>query len=136
GFGWPTLEPLITAGLLIICASVLAFAGLSPDAHFDFGGVIGTWEGNVLAGFFGFWGALVLLLATIAIGVAVVSDLEALGALLSENVLSLWGRIGAKKNGGTFSDEEDFAVVGVPETDDEEYEDDNDEEVDVEPTQR
>ena len=48
---------------------------------------MGAWGGEILAGFFGFWGALVLLLAVIAIGIAIVADLEALGALLSENVL-------------------------------------------------
>lgn len=114
GFGRPSLAPLTTSGLLIMCASVLAFAGLFPDAHF--GGVAGTWGGKLLAGFFGFWGALVLLVATVAIGFAIVSDIEALMALLGENVVALWHRIRAPKQ--TTEDEETLSVVGVPETPD------------------
>ena len=125
GFGRPTIEALTASGLVLICASVLAFAGLFPDTHF--GGMLGAWEGNMLAGFFGFWGAFVLLIATISIGVAIVSDLEALGALLSENVVSLWERLRARREDG-LSEDEKLAVVGVPEEDEEEYEGDEDEE--------
>ncbi len=131
GFGRPTLEPLTTSGLLIICASVLAFVGLFPGT--DLGGMAGTWEGEMLAGFFGFWGAVVLLVATISIGIAVVSDIEALGAFLGENVLSLWQRIRSRKeNSDEPFDEEDLAVVGVPE-DEEEYASEESEEEDGDP---
>jgi DNA segregation ATPase FtsK/SpoIIIE, S-DNA-T family len=112
GFGWPTLAPLATSGIIIICASVLAFAGLFPDAHF--GGIAGAWGGEVLSGFFGFWGALVLLVATVAVGFAIVSDIEALVLLLGENVSTLWERIRSRKEHDDEEDEE-FAVVGVPE---------------------
>ncbi|MEK7179691.1 MAG: DNA translocase FtsK 4TM domain-containing protein, partial [Patescibacteria group bacterium] len=95
GFRRPTLEPLIASGILIILASVLAFAGLFPGT--EFGGKAGTFFGEALAGFFGFWGALVLLIAVIAIGIAIVSDIEMLGALLGENVLSLWKRVRERK---------------------------------------
>ena len=125
GFGRPTIEALTTSGLILICASVLAFAGLFPDTHF--GGIVGTWEGTMLAGFFGFWGAFVLLIATISIGVAVVSDLEALGALLSENVVSLWQRLRSRKERGELSEDEELAVVGVPEDDEAEYEGEDEE---------
>ncbi len=111
GFGRPTIEPLTASGLLLIVASVLAFAGLFPGA--DFGGKTGSWEGQALAGFFGFWGALVLLVATIAIGIAVVTDIEAMWAFLSENVLSLWKRMRSRYEEEEL--EEDFTdVVGVP----------------------
>lgn len=119
GFGRPVLEPLTTSGLIIITASVLAFAGLFPGA--DFGGKAGTWFGGLLAGFFGFWGALVLLVATFTIGLAIISDLEALGTLLGDSAISLWGRMRSKKYGDEFS-EEFTDVVGVPEDADEEYE--------------
>src|SRR3989344_7418921 len=66
GFGRPTIEPLTASGALPIAASVLAFAGLFPGA--DFGGETGIWFGSMLSGFFGFWGAFVLLIATFAIG--------------------------------------------------------------------
>ena len=121
GFGKPSIEPLTASGLLLLCASVLAFAGLFPGT--EFGGVVGAWEGRMLTNFFSFWGALVLLLATIAIGVAIVSDIEALAALLKENVLSLWSRMRGRRDDEPFEDE-DLSVVGVPEDDDEEYEED------------
>jgi DNA segregation ATPase FtsK/SpoIIIE, S-DNA-T family len=124
GFGKPALAPLTTSGLLLIAASVLAFVGLFPDS--GYGGLAGNWEGAMLDGFFGFWGALVLLFATIAIGVAVVTDIEALAALLSENVVSLWQRMRERRENLAEEEfeEDDAAVVGVPEQDeyDEEYE--------------
>ncbi|HUY62704.1 MAG TPA: DNA translocase FtsK [Candidatus Paceibacterota bacterium] len=118
GFGRPALEPLTATGYLLIAAAVLAFAGLFPGA--EFGGMTGTWIGRFLDGFFGFWGALVLLAAAVAIGAAVVSDLEALGALLGENVLSLFARLGrGRRAAGEDGDEpEEFIdVVGVPQED-------------------
>lgn len=132
GFGKPALAPLTTTGLLLICASVLAFAGFFPDA--EFGGIVGTWEGAMLAGFFGFWGALVLLLATIAIGIAIVTDIEALMTLLGENVSSLWDRMRRGRNKDLLPGDEELIVVGVPENDGEEYGgDDTDEEEVVNP---
>lgn len=128
GFGRPTIEPLTASGTLLIAASVLAFAGLFPGA--SFGGEAGIWFGTTLSGFFGFWGAFVLLIAAIAVGVAIVSDIEALVALMSENVLVLWERIRAareerrKEFEEEDSEDEEFSdVVGVPEpgSDEEEY---------------
>jgi S-DNA-T family DNA segregation ATPase FtsK/SpoIIIE len=112
GFGRPLLSTLTTTGLVIICASVLVFAGLFPDSHL--GGVAGEWGGAALAGFFGFWGAFVLLVATIAIGFAIVSDIEALAALLRENVVALWHRLRSSRKDGEEADEP-LTVVGVPE---------------------
>ena len=123
GFGRPTIDTLTATGILITLASVLAFAGLFPGA--EFGGEVGTWGGEMLAGFFGFWGALVLLLATIAIGIAIVADLEALGALLGENMLSLWERLlrpRVSQDEETELPEEFEDVVGVPENEDDTYE--------------
>lgn len=120
GFGRPTLEPLTASGLLILCASVLAFAGLFPDTHF--GGMAGTWEGQFLSGFFGFWGAAVLLIATIAIGIAVVSDIEAIAEFISEKALLLWDALRARIGQREEPEEEDLAVVGLPDEDEEEYE--------------
>ncbi len=126
GFGRPVLTPLTTSGILVICASILAFAGLFPDTHF--GGMLGEWGGGMLSGFFGFWGAFVLLLATISIGAAIVSDLEAVGALLSENVLSLWERLRSRKGRDEeFSEDDELAVVGIPEEGEEYVSDGQDE---------
>lgn len=126
GFGRPTIEPLTASGTLLIAASVLAFAGLFPGA--DFGGEAGAWFGAMLSGFFGFWGAFVLLIAAIAVGIAVVSDIEALVMLMSENVLVLWERLKTARTGGERGLEEDEEfndVVGVPESDEEENEEED-----------
>jgi len=125
GFGRPTLDALTASGLLLVLASVLAFAGLFPGAQF--GGLTGTWEGSLLTGFFGFWGAIVLLVATIAVGIAILTDIEELAALLEENVVSLWERLRhprAKDEDGEELSEEFDDVVGVPEAGDESYEGD------------
>ncbi|MDD2657093.1 MAG: DNA translocase FtsK 4TM domain-containing protein [Candidatus Pacebacteria bacterium] len=126
GFGRPTIAPLTASGLLLLSASILAFAGLFPST--DVGGLLGSWEGSLLTGFFGFWGSLVLLVALISIGIAIISDLEALGALLSENVVSIWGRMRSRSSLDESTDPEALSVVGVPE--DEDYE----EEADSSPT--
>lgn len=123
GFRRPVLEPLTASGLLLITASVLAFAGLFPGA--EFGGKAGTWFGGMIAGFFGFWGAFVLLIAIIAVGVAIVTDLEMLWALMSENVLSLSDRMRSRKDDEEELSEEFTDVVGVPESEDEEYDSEN-----------
>ncbi|MFA6278811.1 MAG: DNA translocase FtsK [Candidatus Paceibacterota bacterium] len=116
GFRCSLLAPLTASGLILMLASFLSFAGLFPGTQF--GGKTGTWLGGVLSSFFGFWGALVLLLATIAIGVAIVIDLEAIGVFLGENVLSLWERLRSRKNEEEeFFDEDDGSVVGVPQED-------------------
>jgi len=115
GFGRPVLAPLTASGLLLSLASVLAFAGLFPGA--TFGGETGTWLGKLLSEFFGFWGALVLLVAAIAISVAILIDLEALGALLGRNVLSLWERFRSRKEDEEFDDE--LNAVGVQDSEDE-----------------
>ena len=109
GFGRPGIAPLTASGLILISASVLSFAGLFPGA--SFGGSAGSWFGALLAGFFGFWGAVVLLVATLAIGVAIVSDIEALAELLTENVFSVWSRL---QRGRREEDLEGDEVVGVP----------------------
>ena len=127
GFGRPTIEPLTASGLLLIAASVLAFAGLFPGAQF--GGETGTWFGGLLSGFFGFWGAFVLLIATIAIGIAIVSDIKALAELLGENVSELWERIRSSRRATKeYGNEEFDDVVGVPETADDEYDEPEEEE--------
>jgi S-DNA-T family DNA segregation ATPase FtsK/SpoIIIE len=119
GFGRPTIEPLTASGTVLITASVLAFAGLFPGAQF--GGLTGTWFGQLLSGFFGFWGAFVLLVAVVALGIAIITDIEALALLLGENVSALWTRISesraARKEREVMKEDEvDFNdVVGVPE---------------------
>lgn len=90
GFRRPTLEPLTASGIVLILASVLAFAGLFPGA--TFGGEAGSLVGSLLSEFFGFWGALVLLVAMIGIGLAIATDIEAIVELLAGGVGRLWSK--------------------------------------------
>ncbi len=114
GFGRPALAPLSASGAVLILAAVLSFAGLFPNARF--GGVAGSWTGAMLAGFFGFWGALVLLFATVTLGIAVLSDLEALGEALVRG----WDALRARMRGNDALEEgEEYGVIGVPEVDEE-----------------
>ena len=109
GLGRPALAPLSASGVVLILAAVLSFAGLFPGAHF--GGAAGSWAGALLAGFFGFWGALVLLFAIVALGIAVVTDLEALGGALARG----WDALHSRMRGGDALDEENgYGVVGLP----------------------
>lgn len=102
GFGRTFLAPLTTSGLVLILVSVLAFAGIFPEAQF--GGVAGTWFGGALAGFFGFWGTVVLLIAALAIGVALIVDLEMIGAFLGDQVYGLYERWHSPRAEGDFEE--------------------------------
>jgi len=123
GFGRPAIASLTSSGLLIILVSMLAFAGIFPSTQF--GGAAGTWLGGVLAAFFGFWGTFVLLIATIAIGIAIVIDLESVGAFLGTRVYALWERLRGRGMDGEEDFSEDDGMVGVPEADPYGQEDDN-----------
>jgi DNA segregation ATPase FtsK/SpoIIIE, S-DNA-T family len=120
GFGRPSVAPLTATGLALVLASALAFAGLFPT--FKFGGSAGSWAGAVLAGFFGFWGAFILLLALLAIGIVLVSDIEALANGIVEGAISFWEWVRTVRmrhqNEGEETNEEDeefVDVVGIPE---------------------
>jgi DNA segregation ATPase FtsK/SpoIIIE, S-DNA-T family len=115
GFGRPNLAPLVTTGIVVTSVSVLAFAGLFPSS--GLGGALGTFGGGLLSKFFGFWGALVLLIATTSVGIAIITDLEALIELMQEKVTDLWARIvTARARKKDAEEADDLAVVGVPET--------------------
>ncbi|HUQ30072.1 MAG TPA: DNA translocase FtsK [Candidatus Paceibacterota bacterium] len=91
GFGRPTLGPLMASGVLMVSASVLAFAGLFPGA--TFGGKTGIWIGASLNGLFGFWGALVLLIALLSIGLALITDIEVIGTGIATALSTLWNAL-------------------------------------------
>jgi len=91
GFGRPVMAPLVTSGVVLMLAAVLAFAGLFPGAQF--GGIAGTFVGSQLSSFFGFWGAGVLLVALFTMGFAIVSDIETLLEIVARGVSSLWEKI-------------------------------------------
>ena len=113
GFGRQMLAPLTASGILLLIASFIAFAGLFPGTQF--GGETGTWLGEILSGFFGFWGALVLLIATVSVGVAIIIDLETLWAFISRCVEFFNNRFRSHKEEDDVLDDDGLDVVGVPE---------------------
>jgi S-DNA-T family DNA segregation ATPase FtsK/SpoIIIE len=128
GFRRTIIAPITSSGLVLILASVLALAGLFPSVMV--GGSAGHWVGQSLEQFFGFWGALVLLLATFFIGVAIVIDIEVAGAYVFEKASGLYHRLRARGEAGAEEEEEEFTdVVGVP---DETYEEEQQEETEDE----
>ncbi len=120
GFRKPALEPITAGGILVVVASMLAFAGIFDES---FGGAAGTVFGGALMRFFGFWGAFVLLIAIIALGAAVIVDLEVAGAFLlslAETIGDRWRQWRDRSDDGADEDTEfPEAVVGVPEEDEE-----------------
>ncbi|MEJ0053598.1 MAG: DNA translocase FtsK 4TM domain-containing protein [bacterium] len=88
GFRRPRIAPLTAAGTALILAAVLAFAGLFSKTV---GGLAGASLGDELQQFFGFWGALVLVLAIAAAGIVIVSDVAAIVRVLV-NALAALGR--------------------------------------------
>ncbi len=116
GFGYPVIEALTASGVLIMLAGVLAFAGLFPSA--TFGGQVGQWLGGALAGFFGFWGAFVLLIAVLAIGFALASDIEAIAEAVAHWARAVWGWGVARLTPSEedfIEEDEEVEVVGIPE---------------------
>ncbi len=112
GFRRPVIDALTASGITIILVGVLAFSGLFPGT--SFGGMAGNWVGQALNEFFGFWGALVLLVALLAIGFAIVSDIEAVAEAVARWFGAAWAWVRrSRENGG----EEEFSdiAVGVPE---------------------
>ncbi len=87
GFRLPIIEPITAGGATLLLASVLSFAGLFPKS--TLGGDVGSFAGNVLESFFGFWGAMVLLLAIALIALAALTDI----AILLEETGSFFARV-------------------------------------------
>ncbi len=76
GLRRPTIEPMVAGGVVLLLAAVLSFAGLFPS--FYWGGHAGSFVGNLLETFFGFWGALVLLLSLALLALATLTDIKIL----------------------------------------------------------
>ncbi|HFC11071.1 MAG TPA: DNA translocase FtsK [Candidatus Kaiserbacteria bacterium] len=87
GFRRPAIEPVVAGGATLFLAAVLAFAGLFPTS--TWGGHVGSFTGHFLESLFGFWGALVLLLALTLIALATITDV----AILLEGVGEFVNRI-------------------------------------------
>ncbi|MEK7510876.1 MAG: DNA translocase FtsK [Patescibacteria group bacterium] len=74
------VKPLTAAGVALIIISVIMLFGMVSES---LGGTLGRAAGMTTVEFFGFAGALILLLSLALIGLAIVADLSALLASLS-----------------------------------------------------
>lgn len=129
GFKRPVITPIVAGGSTLLLAAVLSFAGLFSSTQW--GGYFGTFIGGTLETFFGFWGALILLLALILIALAAVIDVE----ILFLSVLSFFSflykiirtkiKYTRKEKEGDAEEEEEELEEGT----DEEEEESEDEEV-------
>ncbi len=75
------LAPLTAVGIVLIIVATLTFLGIITDA---LGGMAGTSLGQAAAELFGVAGAIIILLASIAIGLIIATDVVALLRLLKE----------------------------------------------------
>ncbi|HEX2792623.1 MAG TPA: DNA translocase FtsK [Candidatus Paceibacterota bacterium] len=74
------VEPLTAAGAALIVVATVVLFGIGSEA---LGGYAGHLAGVAATQFFGFWGALILLLAVAVVGLALATDLRALLASLT-----------------------------------------------------
>ncbi len=74
------LAPLTAIGLGLIAISLLAFLGIVSAA---WGGVAGTLAGTAATELFGFWGAIILLLAVSAVGLIIAADVVVIAQALA-----------------------------------------------------
>ncbi len=96
GFKKPIITPLTAGGTTLLLASILSFAGLFHSAKW--GGHLGTFFGHSLETFFGFWGALILLLALITAALVAVVDVEILLTSVSDFFASVYHALPVFKN--------------------------------------
>ncbi len=117
GFRRPLLEPLTVSGATLLLAGILAFDGLVPGAHF--GGAVGGWVGALLEGFFGFWGALVLFLMVVILGIVIATDVEAIIAACTR----IWNALMLRIRSRTLEEGDEFEGAADPATEEEAPED-------------
>ncbi len=87
GLRRPTIEPITAGGATLLFAAVLSFAGLFPSIHW--GGNAGMFIGSALETFFGFWGALVLLLSLALVALAALIDIKIILEYIEEFLINI-----------------------------------------------
>lgn len=122
GFKKPIITPLTAGGSTLLLAAVLSFAGLFSSL--TWGGHFGEFIGGTLETFFGFWGALILLLALALIAIAAFLDVEMLLAVAVRFLSFMYRALCEKikyftKGRGTYNDEYEDEEDGIDE--DEKY---------------
>lgn len=75
------VRPLPSVGVALIVVAGMAFLGIVSETY---GGAVGEWLGELTRDFFGLIGALILLLALIAIGLVIATDIVELFRKMKE----------------------------------------------------
>ena len=80
------VAPLTAVGLAIIVVTLVTLFGMGSE---ELGGLLGHGAALATTEFFGFWGALILLISVALIGLALVADLRALMTAVSGTFTSM-----------------------------------------------
>lgn len=88
------LAPLTAIGLGLITISMLAFLGIISAA---WGGAAGTLAGTAATQLFGFWGAIILLLAVSAVGLIIAADVVVIARALAAFARGTGSALGSVK---------------------------------------
>lgn len=88
------MQALTAVGVVVVFMSVLSLFGIASS---ELGGLIGTLSGDAMSALFGVWGAIIFLLATALVGLAMIADLPALLASITTFFGSTKEAIGSVK---------------------------------------
>lgn len=121
------VAPLTATGVGLIIIATLTFLGIITDAM---GGAAGAALGGAAAELFGVAGAIILLLAVIAIGTIIATDVVALLKMFQSTADSLASRVGSielpklkeRRERAAEEDAEETPEEEVPQTEEEQYE--------------
>ncbi len=86
------VSPLTATGIVLILIATLTFLGITSQA---LGGAAGSALGHTASEFFGVWGALILLLAVAAIGLALATDVIMLMQAFASGLAKARDTVGA-----------------------------------------
>ena len=120
------VAPLTATGIGLIIIATLTFLGIITDAM---GGAAGTALGGAASELFGVAGAIILLLAVIAIGTIIATDVVALLKMFQSTADSFASKVGSielpklkEKRERAAEEEEEEVEEEVPQTEEEQYE--------------
>lgn len=88
------VSPITALGIILILVATLTFLGIVSES---LGGMTGKYAGEAAAEFFGLWGAIIMLLAVIAVGLMIATDIVALLEKVGELAGKAGGALGSVK---------------------------------------
>lgn len=97
------LAPLVSVGVTLIVLSFLSLLGLASESV---GGTFGAFLGHLVADMFGTWGAVVLLLALMLVGVVIAVDIIVLAEWIRSLFMSAQEKLALRREKAAEDDEE------------------------------